>query len=524
MERKSPGGQEDLGGVVIPETLDPAELQNLERALWFSGDLFHILRPHGQRQLFDALERYATTHRDEPLPFVGNCHRRLGKSFGALTYAFGRCLRKPHQIARYGAPTFDMVMEITEPLLNQIMARCPPELRPRKSGHTYYFRNPAWHDPYAVSMLYLIGCKEGAEKHRGKGSDVVILDEAAFVDRLEEVVHGVFGPHFIGREEPVFGIFSTPPTTIDHYFVKLSEEAKREDRYVKIDVTENADFSPRDHKMLSSTCGGVHTTAWKREGLCRFVTDEARRIIPEFDLVKNEVIMPVAQPERFHPHVFADFGWIDDTAFLFGYWHFEIGRLVVEDEIVVRQKTTSELASLLRERELKLWHGNPIPPRRVADNTAQGIDDWRRDQRIFFSTPPDRHDPDMLSSMLRSAVAEKRIFIHPRCEKLIYQLENGVRNERGKFERTDKCGHCDAISALMYGWRLLSKSNPYPLQRRVNYDSLQIVSETPVVSQDPSPQVQRPPPIVRRIPGGVVQDHRKSSIQRRVRRGPWLGG
>jgi hypothetical protein len=487
--------------------------------MWFAGDLRHLLRPHGQSRLFESLAKHAELHRDDPQPFVANAHRRLGKSYGLVALAIGKCLENPGYIARYGAPTFTQVKEITEPLLFEILGKCPPELRPHKVGAVYYFKNPRWPNPTQVSMLYLIGCKEGAEAHRGKGSDLVILDECAFFDRLEEVVHGVFGPHFIGRESPIFVASSTPPTTIDHYFCSMAEEAQRDGRYQKISVDENLDFSPRDHKMLLGLCGGTQTTAWRREALCEFVTDETRRIVPEFDRVEKECVRPVPRPEKFHPHVFADFGWIDDTAFLFAYWHFERGHLVIEDEIVVRQKTTSELAVLLRAKEAQLWKGNPLPVRRVADNTAQGLDDWRRDQRIYFQAPPDRHDPDMLSSMLRSAVAEGKIVIHPRCEKLIYQMKNGVRNERGRFERTEKCGHCDAISALMYGWRLMAKSNPYPLRRVVDADKLQMVSYQEVRPEIPPPPAElRPAPVVRSIPRGAIQDHR-----RRVRRGLWGG-
>lgn len=455
--------------------INDSDFWNLNRRMWFDGDLRHLLRPNGQTRLRDWIDGWKTASPDSPGPLVTNCHRRFGKSFGYVAMAFGRCLERPHQIVRFGAPTFTQCKEIVEPEIQKILGSCPPELRPKKSGHVWTFKNPKWGDRHATSQFYLIGCRDHAEAHRGKASDMIVLDECALFTRLPYVVSDIFGAHFVGRENPVMILSSTPPTTNDHPFKEEADKAAAGGRYLCIPTTENPDWGERDDKMLAGICGGKQTTAWKREALCEFVTDEGALIVPEFKEVAEAIVLEHEHPPHFYPLVFADFGWIDDTAFLFAYVDWKEGLLIIEDEVVVRKKNTADLAGLIRQKERALWSGNPYPVKRIADNTRQGIDDWRRDHRIFFVTPEDKHDPDQLCATMRSLFQAKKIRISPKCTKLIYQLENGVRDDRGKFERSDRCGHCDAIAALMYGIRMTNFSlNPNPRDGEPGADQVRI--------------------------------------------------
>ena len=64
----------------------------------------------------------------------------------------------------------------------------------------------------------------------------------------------------------------------------------------------------------------------------------------------------------------------------------------------MKNMTTGQLAQKLREKEAKVFPSPPRPVRRVADHTAQGIDDWHRDHGIPFDPHsrkrPDFTDPD----------------------------------------------------------------------------------------------------------------------------------
>ena len=75
-----------------------------------------------------------------------------------------------------------------------------------------------------------------------------------------------------------------------------------------------------------------------------------------------------------------------------------------------------------------------------------------------------KHDKDVTMSGVRTAINSGKIMIDPKCERLIYQLENGVWNDkRTDWVRSEELGHCDGISALAYFNRCAKwRRNPFP--------------------------------------------------------------
>lgn len=398
-----------------------------------------------------------------------NTHRGLGKSFLGILLAIERALRYPNQQCRVGAPDRKQCGSYARPILRQILALCPPELQPRKVDDTWFFHNPRWNDPKALSELHLIGCKEDAESQRGPRSDYIFLDEVRNIENLDYVVVDIFGFHTVGRQNPLMVICSTPPDSGDHPFSAVYvPEAAQEKRYIEIPVTANKDWRSQDDRALAKLCRGKDTVAWKREALCQLESNPDRLICPEFMLLEDKIVVESHQrPDFFYPFMYIDTGWVDFTALVWAYVDWKEQLLIVEKTILFRKKHTGYVAKTIRETEKELYgdDGPYHPITRVGDLTPQQLDDLEIEYGITILPAKDRNDPDANIASLRTRIFEEKIRILRETNAgLISQLRNGVRNEKtGKIDRIPDKGHWDAGMALAYGVRETEyHTNPFP--------------------------------------------------------------
>lgn len=478
----------DLETLVATATVEQAKALELAviEELWYQGDLSYLLRPDGQTRVYEFTKDWKRENQDSVLPIIWNCHRRMGKSFCLILKCIERCLQYPGQEVRFGAPTSKMAKEIVEPLIQQVLSDCPEALKPIRRQNNWSFRNPRWEGKARPSTLHLVGCKEGADTQRGLASDMVVLDECREIDKFEYVVGSIFGFHFAGRENPLMILASTPPDTMDHAWVaKYLEEGRREDRYIEVRADQNTDFTERDRKILLPLCGGSEeTTTWQREALCQLITDEKSLVIPEFRIVKESVAVDhYERPEFFFPHECMDFGFVDYTACLFGYVDFKKQLLIIDDEYVVHYKSLGDIARGIKDKETALYPGTLLyPVRRFGDNEQLALQTLSRDYGLYVSAA-DKWNAEAAIADLRTKFQEGKIRIHKRCKELLYQLANGIKDEKGKIVRTEKCGHCDAIMALVYLNRMVNWSqNPYPFKQFFD----------PNLFQGPKPRIATP--------------------------------
>lgn len=439
---------------------------------WYRGDLSHLLRKDAQARAYRAIYDWKVQHPDEFGPFVLNCHRGMGKSFLLILLAIERALRDPNSLVRIGAPDREQCRSYARPILRQILEACPQEIYPTKVEDTWYFKNPRWGNPEAVSELWLISLKDDAEGQRGPRSDLIVIDEARNVENLGYVVEDILGWHFVGRNRPLMVLCSTPPESGAHPFSKVYvPEAQSDKRYIEIPVTENEDFRPQDKRALLKFCRGANSIAFKREGLCKLVSDPDRLIVSEFPEAQGEIVVSSwKRPEFFFPYLFMDTGWVDFTALIWAYPEWPSQHLIVEKTILVRKKNTGFIARLIKETEEELYGatGPYHQVQRVGDLTPQQLDDLEVDQGVTVLPAVDRHDPDATIAHLRTRIYERRIrIVEPTNRGLIYQLENGVRDPKTlKIPRTPELGHCDALMALAYGNRNVDYlANPFPRTR-----------------------------------------------------------
>lgn len=411
------------------------------------GNVAWMLHP-GQKDLLSAWEQG-----DHKIT-VWNCARRFGKSYLLTILAFQYCLANKGVQVRYAAATQKQVKSIILPLIDQILAEFPHDVRPTHS-------NGVWTFPSSGSKLMLAAAdyKDG-DALRGVASDLVLVDEAGFVKKLRYLVQDILLPQLLTTNGRLI-MASTPPRSIAHEFVEYVQQAVAENSYAKKTIYDNPRLSTSQVESVIIQCGGKDTDTFKREYMCELISDSSARIIPEFRDTSHVKKMPI--PQYFQPYVAADFGLKDYTAILFGYLDFIRQKIVIQGELVFNYKTTNEMAIEVKKIEERLWKQHNRQPIRIGDNELQVLWDLSKDHKLVFK-PATKWDKEAAIASLRDGFVHDKVEIWPDCKNLIHQLNNGVWNEaRTGFERNDSLGHCDAVDALVYMYRHVNwKLNPIP--------------------------------------------------------------
>lgn len=467
---------------------DPEFRRAYRRSLWYEGDLSADLRPNGQLWLYNFV-RNTVADNPGPDPFVLETHRRLGKSNFALRIACERAIKRPGQRIIYAAPTKEQALPIVRPNLAVVCQKCPPELKPRPFKFSYEFRNPRWPHGSESSVIEVYGVNSNVDAARGGHCDMAVIDEAGFIRRLEYFMSDVLSWQFLNRPDPLCIMISTPPRTMDHPFITTYvPRARAKGRYMGIPASRNPDFTHLDEQYVLQIVGSKHSIAWRREAEIEHITDPDAMIVPEWSYMREHSVMDWQRPDAFYPLVSMDLGWSDYTHVLFAYVDFTAQKLIIEDEYWTHYESEGPIVDAIRAKEHTLWFSLPtnrltqsngnIDP--VSQNLAPNLPLVHKVRRIadadplvlrsFYSThrmsfePAIRHDKDATLSALRHLILSDKLRVHPRCVQLIYQLDNGIWNERRTdYERSEVLGHCDGISALAYLNRQAPwKKNPFP--------------------------------------------------------------
>lgn len=430
------------------------------RELWTRGDVSYLLHD-GQRDLHREI-RQSTARK-----YVINCARRYGKSTLLCALAIEHCLSRSDARAVFAAPTRDQVRDIVEPLMRQLLADCPSDLRPtwREQRHQYIFANGA--------ELHLDGADDDRGNHlRGPRATLVLADEVGFWRHARYVIDSILLPQTITCDGRII-IASTPPESVAHEFWDFALQAQSSHAYSVRTIHANPLVTPELLAEYARESGGVDSTAWRREYLCEAVTESTRAVVPEFS--DTHIIDSYERPEFADHYEGLDLGLVDLTHCLFGYYDFSRAKLVIEDEICAQYMRTSDFADRVKDKERELWDGveyyhkptqhNKCPHARYSDNEAQQLYDLSGMGLVF--APALKTDKDAALNRLRQMFAANKIEIHKRCVNLIHQLRVGVWNaRRTDYERLPGAGHLDGIDALIYMTRSINYNrNPTPAAR-----------------------------------------------------------
>lgn len=434
------------------------------------------------------LDIYTRLNESKSKMFVINCSRQIGKSFMLCGYAIEFALQHPNCKISYLAPTAKMVKKIILSRMTKLLEDCPKNLKPtyKVNEQIYRFKNG--------SEIHISGTdSERAENLRGQVFDLVICDEAGFMDRLDYVVSSILMPTTIHTRGKII-LSSTPPITNDHPFRNFADVAKLENNYVKKTILDNTMLTKDDVALLMKEAGGPDSVAWRREYLAEFIVDQNEAVIPEATEPKllelSKYVVPGVDNTQPLPHQFylplfydsytiADLGYTDNTGILFGYWDYMNAKLVIQDEAVFNRPNTKIIADIIVKKEKELW-GDKKPYMRFCDGDLIAISDLNSLHNLHFNVT--RND-DLEASVnaCRLFVDQNKIVIDPRCVNLLSQLHNATwDNSRRKFKRSPTHGHYDLLAALIYFVRNVKRQkNPYPSNLGLDINTMYVPAENP---------------------------------------------
>lgn len=372
--------------------------------------------------------------------------------------AIEAAIRTPNSQVHFGAPYQNALRDFVLPIFRQILEECPPDLRPvwKQLESKWVFNNG--------SYIKLCGANNGQfDNLRGNKSDLFILDEAAQIDKVDDVINSVALPQLLSSKHKFKKIIlpSTPPTTPDHPFKKYAETAKANGSYSHFTIWD-AGYPKEEVDRMIEEMGGINASRVRRELFAEFVVDSSLHIIPEWDsklyvkeIEKNDLFQFYFMVEGL------DIGYRDFTAWILGYYDFTNSQLVIEHEFALKENdfTTEILANGIKALEADYQKINKTRIRRISDNNNLNlVADLSRIHKLSFApvakntgSKKNSRDKEWMVSQTRQWIKDGRLIIHPRCKMLISSLEFGIWKEgHGEFARSETLGHYDFIDALVY--------------------------------------------------------------------------
>lgn len=429
------------------------------RELWRRGSLSYKLRPEQQR-LLDLL--YGTP---KDLA-VFNLSRRLGKSTTCSTFCVENAIKKKQHI-RYATAFLTDLEAFIVPIFDWVLEDCPQNFRPQWMASKKEYRFPNG------SVIKLVGLDKNPNGIRGNAIDILVIDEAAFVNNLEYLYKSIIVPATMKRQFKL--IFpSTPPISPDHFWSKeLIPKAIKRNTYIEMTIDDISDLPKEERQRLLDEVGGEFSTTAQREFFCKIVTDENRAIAPEF---KDRHIKEIELPKYFNSWIAADLGGVRDytAVYLMIYLFEEAQTYVLAERSFPNTTPTNKIADGIKELEGLLPNK---PNKKVIDGSGQTLTDLRTTYQVLCSLP-EKTDFDASINLIRVAFAQDKLLIHPSCKELITTLKHGLLNKnRTDYERNDR-GHCDEHAAIVYGYRHRIKENPFPRLLGKSKDTHHIFNET----------------------------------------------
>lgn len=434
--------------------------QRAKQAKWRRSDLGYLL--HAGQGKLDVAFRRSTGQL-----FVANIARQFGKSYWAVSKAIEIALQKPKARIKYGTAFQTDLTEFILPTFDAVLADCPASLRPRYKvqGSKWVFSNG--------SQIKLVGLDKTPNSLRGNVIDLIVIDEAAFVDKLEYIYRSIIIPATLHRPDCKILFVSTPPVTPAHAFGDFIQLAEVDGSYIKLDIYQNPLITEDDIDRMAKAMGGRSSTTFRRECLCELVLDEDLALCREWDEKY------IQEPPRdgfyryYHKYGAMDMGRKDHTALVFGYYDFKRATLFIEDDLTMHGPdwTSLTLKAAIFEKETELWgssdwEGKPLKPfRRVADNNNPHlIIDLSSIHNLHFMET-DKESLEAMVNEVRLMVGAGRIVVSPKAKMVIGCLKYGIWDKnRKEFSRNKVYGHFDHFAALMYLVRNLAKStNPIPV-------------------------------------------------------------
>jgi hypothetical protein len=457
--------------------------------LWRRGAISWKLYPD-QREVYEAIQAFLKDPTTIYSEFYVDICRQFGKTFAGLLIADEFAREKEQRRILYTCATRTALWQFVQPNVQTLLRDCPQDLRPLWSTTENSYRYPNG------SIIHLAGVNNNHEDDaRGPKADLIINEEAAFVDRLKYLIESIERPMLLTTGGRMIHI-TTRPESPDHHSSKVRESCEAKGQYIKRTLDDVTHLSKAAKSALIEESGGMESTTVQREFFCMDVVERERAIIPEFSKAMDAIVMEWERPRHWRAYEVMDPGYSpSQTAILFGYYDFRAGLYIIEDELMVSHMRTDQLAERLWHKEAELWptlrrersfeaqawyrkhlakESETVNEDRVkycydvkhrwSDILPVWLNDLGSMHKVSFQQTA-KDDVLAQINVVRIWTKQERYRIHPRCKSLIAQCKGGVWNKsRSDFELSPDYGHYDGISALVYGVRNCPvNENPYPV-------------------------------------------------------------
>ena len=342
--------------------------------------------------------------------------RRFGKTFLSTAELISRALAKPDQNVWYCAPTYRAARDICWDMLTK---QIPPEymVKTNETALTINFKNGS-----SISL-------KGAEKPdnlRGRAVDFVVLDE--FGDMRPEAWYEVIRPSLSGRHQQGSALFIGTPRGRNHFYDLYGKGVDNDEGWKSYQYTtiEGGNVPPDE---IESARADLDERTFQQEYEAQFVNYSG--II--YYGFKREESVRRHTADRNVIHVGMDFNLDPMSAVLMTR---KGDTLHVFDEIVMFGSNTDEMVAELRER-----YGNgtiviyPDPASRQRKTSAGGRTDLSILQNAGFEVRVRNHHAavrdriNAVNSRLLSKDGQRRLYVDPKCKKVIESLERHTYKE-----------------------------------------------------------------------------------------------
>lgn len=494
--------------------------------MWRAGDLSWKLDEH-QRRVYEKYRAWEASGRPGGgmrRIFVLRIGRRWGKTFLVALIFIEDLLRHRGWTKTYATAFQKDIWEIVQPMLEELCADAPEDLRPTFNRTHMFYRFPS-----SGSVLKLVGIDKNPNGLRGRASDGFAVTEAGYVPKLARVVGNVIYPQFQRRDHASMILESSAPETADHDFdSRFVPDSRARDAFVEATIDDNTAISDDQRREFVEAARAIDPIAADREYYNIQRRDPKLMIVPEFDApteerpVTRHVREPGDVPKYAHCYTAMDPGEGDWLGLVWGFYDFERAKLVIQRSHAEPNMGTTRAAEMIRDVESELWgtkhpehptspkrdakaraqpmltiadavrtagglvwdppetalthwsHADnefkPNPYRRISDVAAQSVGDMARDHRINFEMTA-KDDALAQRNAVRHAFTMGWIEVWEPGGPLAMQLQYGMwrldaQGRQVDWMRTSTLGHCDCLAALIYLWRNLQRElNPFPPAR-----------------------------------------------------------
>lgn len=451
----------------------PEEMETALAFAWREGRLTYLLR-NTQRAIRSAWEKSKSISRK----FYVECTRRLGKSSALLIFMTEECKKAPRMKCVFFAPVKEGLLDYIEPIIDETYLDCPEYLRPVFDRQRFMLRFDN-----GSRILFRAANNKQYRVRRGLGAHLIGVDEAREIDDLTDLIDSVIMPALMDKGGYLI-ISSTPADTRSHPLYAIRTRAQLENWFIGISIWDANRLDPDVYTMdriqewkretLKDPDGQER---WEREYEIKWVVNQKRRAVPEWDTSK--MVMSFDRDpyyQFYHHYIGLDWGYKDYTALTFATFNFRKKRLEVDGELTWSGKDVrSDLMSTRINLQYKALYGvdlfdNKRMPmlhtyRQISDSADPIlINEINKYPGMNFTPVEKGHTLDAMLQEFRILVMQGKIVVDPKCQLLIHCLENGVWNEkRDKLDQDVLAHHFDHLMALVYLARMVDwDANPIP--------------------------------------------------------------